>query len=95
VGCVGSDSKSLDVILYLKKLNTQNLLQSQNSQALFVGMYRKGGCPNTRSSDTLRGGPILLSDTGAVGGSNTALCSRKLSWLSLRIAIQVGSTVCT
>ena len=47
-----------------------------------------------RSSDTLRGGPVSLGGTVGVGGSYTALCSRKLNLLSLRNANQssgVGS----
>jgi hypothetical protein len=79
VGSAG-DSKKPDVRMYLKKLNTLNLLQSQNSQTPFAGgTYSEGGLSRTQSSNTLRGGLILLRGIGAVDGSSTALCSRKLN----------------
>ena len=62
------------------KLNTFNHLKSQNSQMPFGGgTYSKRCLSSTLSSDTLRGGPILLGGNGALGGSSTALRSRKLN----------------
>jgi hypothetical protein len=43
------------------------------------GTYSERCLSSTLSSDTLRGGPILLGGIGAVGGSSTALCSKKLN----------------
>jgi hypothetical protein len=82
------DSKNLDVRLSLKKLYISNLFITQGSQTRLVGRYLEGLSPNMRSSDTLRGGPMLLSGTAGVGGSYTALCSRKLNQLILNRARQ-------
>jgi hypothetical protein len=84
--------------LYLKKLNTLNLLAKTTSalvQTPFNGTYSEGGLSNTRSLDTFCGRLILLGGTGAVGGSSTALCSRKLNLSYLCSDIQLGSFAVT